>query len=412
VRDGAETLAPVSESATRKPPKTWKRRLKRALLWTAIGMPIFVVLLFIAVHKIRWLGPALADGLRWLIGTDRVAAIEDWVYGVEDRWNQWWKGDEPPKTYWDAPAPGEVPPAASVESADGGPSLPAFHLDNVGPLYFKQAAPSDGTWVPVADPTRPGAATLMMKTLVHPDSKRPWAEVFVVALDLRQIDLHWIESSEEPKTEVDESKSYARRDRIPAEAEPLLVAAFNGGFKGEHGHWGVRVGSTLLVKPRAIGCAVAHYKDGSLRIEPWSDLESTDADIDWFRQTPPCMLRAGKRHGGLWDPDSKNWGAAVGGDTVIRRSAIGLDPDHKVLFVAVTNATIAQALADGMKHVGATDVAQLDVNHSFPRFVIFPQSEGGQREATSLFDGFEVEPGDYLREGQPRDFFYVTRRSD
>jgi hypothetical protein len=410
VSSEAETLAPIDSSAARARPSKWRRRIKRALLWTGIGVPIFLLLLFVAVHKIRWLGPALADGLRWLIGTDRVAALEDWVYGVEDGWNQWWKGDEPPKTYWEVPPETEAKPAPSIESPDGGPSLPAFQPQNVGPLYFKRAAPGDGTWVPVSDPAHPDAPTLLFKSLVHPDPKRPWAEMFVVALDLRQIDLHFIESSEEPKTEVDQAKSYARRDRIPAEAEASLVAAFNGGFKGEHGHWGVGIGSTVLVKPRGIGCTVAHYKDHGLRIEPWSELEATAADIDWFRQTPPCMLQDGKRHGGLWDPDSRNWGAAVGGDTVIRRSAIGLDAAKTTLFVAVTNATIAQALADGMKHVGAVDVAQLDVNHSFPRFVVFPPGSDGQREAKSLFDGFEVEPQEYLREGQPRDFFYVTRR--
>src|SRR5690606_36933552 len=154
------------------------------------------------------------------------------------------------------------------------------------------------------------------------------------------------------------------------------------------------------------GCTVAATREGALLIDRWPDLEGQRDTLAWWRQTPPCMLNDDKRHGGLWDPDAKGWGGTLDGGTGIRRAALGLGKDRQILFVGMSNHTAAQALADGMHHAGAVDIAQLDVNWSYPRFVVFPP-EDGVRKTKSLFEGFEVGENDYLREPQIRDFFYV-----
>jgi len=68
-------------------------------------------------------------------------------------------------------------------------------------------------------------------------------------------------------------------------------------------------------------------------------------------------------------------------------------------------------LADGMHHCGAVDVAQLDVNWSYPKFVTFePGDAGAGRKAVALADGFEYSPDEYIRKKQRRDFFYLMRK--
>ena len=64
-------------------------------------------------------------------------------------------------------------------------------------------------------------------------------------------------------------------------------------------------------------------------------------------------------------------------------------------------------MADGMHHVGGDTVAQLDVNWSFPKFVVFEKAEGALT-AKSVFDGFKIEDGEFLKQPSVRDFFYVT----
>jgi hypothetical protein len=123
------------------------------------------------------------------------------------------------------------------------------------------------------------------------------------------------------------------------------------------------------------------------------------------------MLEGGELHPGLRSGTTTNWGATIDGDTVIRRSAIGLDAARATLYVAISNFTTARALALGMAHVGAVDVAQLDVNHSFPKLVLFrPDSKSGKLVGSVAVDGFLYTEGEYLERASSRDFFYVTRR--
>jgi hypothetical protein len=122
------------------------------------------------------------------------------------------------------------------------------------------------------------------------------------------------------------------------------------------------------------------------------------------------MVEGGQLHAGLRDPDAHGWGSTIDGKTVIRRSAIALSADGSVLYVAVSNYTSARALALGMQAAGGHDVAQLDVNFSFPKFLLFPRDHAGVRHAASLFKGFLFEPNEMIDQADPRDFFYVVRR--
>jgi hypothetical protein len=116
-----------------------------------------VIALWIAIHRVSWLGPALADGLRALIGTEAVTRLEEWAYGAQDRFNRAWRRRQPPKAYWSAPSaepPGPAPHVPQPESQ--GEGRRAFPPPSVGPFDARAAASGDGVWVAVADP---GAST-------------------------------------------------------------------------------------------------------------------------------------------------------------------------------------------------------------------------------------------------------------
>ena len=70
----------------------------------------------------------------------------------------------------------------------------------------------------------------------------------------------------------------------------------------------------------------------------------------------------------------------------------------------------APAIADGMHHAGAHDIAELDVNWSFPKFLVFGRNAAGALEASSLFAGFVFTKNEYVRQRSARDFFYLARR--
>jgi hypothetical protein len=185
------------------------------------------------------------------------------------------------------------------------------------------------------------------------------------------------------------------------------LAAFNGGFKTEHGKFGARSQGVTLVPPRPKQCTLGQTAAGEIVLGSYARLERP-AGLVWFRQTPGCMVEEGALHPGLEREDKTNWGATLDGGTVIRRSAIGLSEDRKTLFVGISNDTTARALALGMQSAGAQTVAQLDVNYAYPKIVLFDEL-GDRRAPHSLVDGFVMRDDQYLTPEQ-RDFFFVTSR--
>ncbi len=395
-------------------PARRRGRWRRVLLWLfGIGV-VLVGVVYWAVHRYEWAGPLVANSLRSVIGVDNVAKLEDLVYAVEDGVNRLTRKNEKPQAHWQvpasAPAPLPAPSAAPAASTDA-PPLPPFALKDPGPWPKAWAAPGDGKWVPMVDPRRPSEPTYMLKTLLHPDAGRSWAEVFVVAIDLRRVRLYAVAGAREPAADSPEGEKYTRSALIPTEHDEELLAAFNGGFMTEHGGYGMKVDGVTLVKPKPNACTIVVYNDDSVRIAPWKDLVETEAQVRWLRQAPECMWHADKLHPGLQGGKGLKWGATLDGDTVIRRSAVGLNAARDVLFVSITNHSTARVLADGLHHVGAVDVAQLDVNWSYPKFVTFEAPAGAtQRNAIALAEGFEYSPDEYIRKKQRRDFFYLMRK--
>jgi hypothetical protein len=251
----------------------------------------------------------------------------------------------------------------------------------------------------------------MFKTLVHPDAARAWAELFVVAIDLTRISLRSVAGSADPEASTPEGRAAHRDALVPAEDRGALIAAFNGGWKAEHGHFGMMVDGVTFIPPQNSSCTVAVLDDDSIRIAPWTDLRAMESTMRSYRQTPPCLYESGTRHPGLGRDETTSWGAAVGGEAVIRRSAIGLDDKGTTLFVGVSNSTTAPALADGMHHAGAVDIAELDVNWSYPKLVVYAPNAAGKPEASTVFPGFIVDKDEYVRKRAPKDFFYVMRRA-
>ncbi len=390
------------------PPKAKRKGRRRRVLTTLlVAVPVLVVGLWLAVHHIPWLGPLIANTLRAVVGTDNVAKLEDFVYGVEDRFNRWYRKDDKPKAYWDVPAE-EAKPA---DAGAGDSAAPEWQLTDVGPIHEKWSAPGDGKWVKIKDPRRPDEPAFMYKTLLHPDKNRSWAEVFVVAVDLERTRLQAMPGYREPFSLEKESKALARKARVPDEDHEELLGAFNGGFMTEHGYFGMKYDGTTLVKPRETACTMAQLDDGTVTLATWKKIAASEPKITWFRQMPGCMYEDQKIHPGLADPETRLWGATLDGETVIRRSAIGVDAARKVLYVGISNHTTAKAIADGMRHAGAVTVGQLDVNWSYPKFVLFePKEPGGPRKAVPLASGFEFDEDEYIRKRSLRDFFYLVRK--
>jgi len=344
------------------------------------------------------------DAARTIAGDRAVATLEDLAYGARDRPERMRHEGEPPTAHWAVPWP-------ALEVTERG--RPATRADlpwsprDVGPMYDDFAAEGDGRWVSVT--TGDGEA-VMKKTLLHPDRTRSLAELFVVAIDLSGAALHYVPGTAEPENVAPGADALERSAEVPAQDRDALLAAFNGGFKTRHGQHGVEVSGLTLVPMRSGLCTLVGRADGSVALAAFEKVPSRE-DAAFVRQSARCLVEDGVRHPGLVQELTASWGAAVGGDTVIRRSAIGISADGRTLFVGVSNRTTAPALADGMRHAGARTGAQLDVNEAFPRFLTYEKSADGKLVAESIAPGFHYRAGHYVDAPSSRDFFYLTRKS-
>ncbi len=407
--------------------RRWPRRLLVGTAVVAVG----TAGLWTAIHHVPGFGPALADGVRAVVGPAPVAWAEDVAYGVADRVNRLRFRDAKPKEFWDAPPPGAptaTPPSpataspTAVTAASGAPTAPGAEAakpavtaapDYPPPAYSPPfpgvAGNGDGTWIAMGEPGAPGDPPAMHKSLVHPDPKRTFAAVAIVAIDLKRLDLRLVAGTVEPESSgVPKDR---RKGMVPAEHFGDLVAVFNGGFKATHGHYGMMIGGDTFLPPRDIACTVGLFRDGAIRIRTWPALKASEPDMTAYRQTPPCLVEQGKENDALSVEYNRNWGAAVGGETVIRRSAIGIDKAGRTLFYGLGESVTAQALARAMHVAGADGAAQLDVNYSYPRFLLYGKTPGvdGPRAQSALIPGLKYVSWEYVGDASPRDFFYLIR---
>jgi hypothetical protein len=400
--DRPDPPGPSGRPARRRP------LARRRWLAVALGLPASLAGLWVALHRSPAFASFVVDGARSLVGPAPIAWLEDRAYGLQDRFDRWRLRDAPPVQYWQAPpaASSPAPPAASAAAPGEPPALPPPPFE---PPHRHVATPGDGRWVVVDDPQAPGRPSGLYKTLVHPDPKRSYAALALVAIDLARVRLHAVPGTKEPESpDLPRSRRTGLVD--PADHAALL-AGFNGGFQAVHGHWGMMVEGTTILPPRPHACTVAAYRDGRVRVGVWKRLAETEAEMSFYRQTPPCLVEDDAINPSASEANT-NWGATVDGETVIRRSAIGVDATGRFAIYGMGDGLSTLTIARGMRAAGARDVAQLDVNHSYPRFFFYDGAAAGPPKVTqTLVPINDWKPDEYVGHRAWRDFFYLTKRT-
>jgi hypothetical protein len=389
-------------------PRTRAKKALRVVGITAGVGVVFLAVMWVAIHRYPAFGTFMVDNVRRVVGPKPIAWAEDVAYGIQDWVNRKRYASAPPATYW-APPPGAPSGSGSGEA----PPPPTPHDDAFPPPGFAPPFPAvatagDGQWIAMPDPHDPGGPTGLYKALVHPDGKRGFAVVAIVAIDLRNVDVTAVPGFGEPQ-----SNAMPREKRpglVPRDDFPNLLACFNGGFQAVHGQWGMMVDGVTLLAARPIGCTVAKYKDSSMRVAVWKRIADSEPDMVFFRQTPPCLVEEGNVNPATQAEKNTGWGATVDGDTIIRRSAFGLDKTGKIAFYGMGDGLSAGTLAKAMHVAGAWDVAQLDVNWQYPRFFTY---DGGKEPkiAQPLAPVQNYKPDEYTGKSEYRDFFYLTKKA-
>lgn len=254
------------------------------------------------------------------------------------------------------------------------------------------------------------APSPFMKTFVRPDEERPYAKVLLVAMDMRQLDLDMEAGSEDPKP-LTGSPGVGRLPREPA-VYTRVAAAFNGGFKTEHGNYGMMLKKRVLLPPVQGAATVILTKDGRFGMGTWGTnkdvggIEGVAKDeIVSFRQNlDPLVENDVVNPMGRWQ-----WGFTLPGTSMqTERTGICVTSAGHLVY-AWGDDLSATSLGKAMKMAGCVYGMHLDMNphHTGFTFTNINEFKGRNYKSELLTTQMGIDTDRYLLYA-PKDFFFVT----
>lgn len=192
---------------------------------------------------------------------------------------------------------------------------------------------------------------------------------------------------------------------VSAAERPLLVGAFNGGFKTSTGAGGVEIGGHVLAPLQPGRASVVIDAQGRARVGVYGQTVPVAGDpAVSIRQNLTPLVEGGALAAGIGNVPS--WGATIGGRLAVARSALGQDPAGDLIFagsMSALPADIGSALIDA----GATTAMELDINPEWVQLDL-ASTPGG---ALSAAIPGQYRPATQFLSGWTRDFFTVLATS-
>jgi hypothetical protein len=351
------------------------------------------------------------DVARSMLGATPIAWLEKTVFGAEDVAHRTfsklfrWSADSRPKKT--APPPAHVLKVSEEANTDAGWPPPPI------PSLWEAAKPGEGQWIAVTHPFLPrlpgdagkAAPPYFYTTFIRPDPDRPYTEVLLVAMDMRQLELGMEGGYEEPQP-VAGPPGTGRIPRSPS-VLPRVAAAFNGAFKAEHGSYGMVVGRRILLPPVAGAATVLVTSDARAGFGAWPDVAGVPEGIVSLRQNLDPLV-----DGAAVNPAHRNvWGWQIAGESSLtERTALCLTPARHVYYAWGRDIS-GQGLARALAQAGCDYAVHLDMNPRHCGFVFMHAGPGepGDGRYRLADPGMSINPSRYYL-GSDKDFFYVMTR--
>ncbi len=177
--------------------------------------------------------------------------------------------------------------------------------------WVTPALPGEGQWNAKEDAAffrnQPNLPPTFVTTFIRSDQTRKATRVYVVVWDPRQVELHMMAGTVEPKG----ATGKAGPGIIPRTPDVLkrVVAASNAGFQALHGEYGMMADGVVYLPPKPYGATVAKLRDGSTAFGTWPDDATVPDTVLSYRQNMTVMVQDEK-----FNPyDRTWWGGTVPG---------------------------------------------------------------------------------------------------
>ena len=427
LRPGAPIVLP-EPVAPDKPPTTASAevapnpsRLPFRINKKRIALVVFLMLfcaMAAAYSQKDKLTPKLADTSRDLIGDENTARVEGYYFRVSD------KRDKTKYRFFGAKENPFLTNAVAVQfvaktmphvvvyvpGANSHEGESVLTADNLGPTPMVLPAtkplqdslqPGEGVWTTAGLPHSTPSDALMAKTFIRPDKSRPYALVGLLLMDSRRIKLNMVAGT------VDPGPSVKGTGVLPADKYANLLLAWNGGFKGAHGSYGMFAdGKTYLPLRNGLG-TVAVTKDGTIKIGEWGrDFVWEEGMLSVRQNVVPLVIDGEVSRRVTEGNDTWGYVGVNSSEFITWRSGLGITKDGNLIYAA-GNSLSAESLAQALWAAGAYSAMQLDINSPYVLMGTFDKNPDGSLKASKFMDTMADTPSRFLRT-QDRDFFYAT----
>jgi len=358
-----------------------------------------------------------------VLGDEATAYLEGWYFRAQDKADQLKYrvfGKETANPFGDSDAAvsqdfavspieqTEVTITAAVEAPEepAAPPEPA----KPAPLYVpsvrqlsSQLQAGEGVWTTEGLPRTNPQEPLMVKTFVRPDRTRPYATVGLLLMDHRRVKLHIMGGTKDPGGDL----GVKGPGLIPPADVKDLLAAWNGGFRGPHGNYGMYADGKQYRALRNGLASVAVTRDGSILMGEWGRDMRWSPDLVAVRQNAVLLVEnceVSRRT----NEGNNTWGYVQvnSAEFITWRSAIGVT-EHGDLLVAAGNSLSAASLAKALWAAGACYAMQLDINSPYVlTSLYFPQADGTIGRS-KFMESMPDNPSRFLNR-QAKDFMYLT----
>ncbi len=367
------------------------------------------------------IAPTVADFSRKVIGDENTARVEGFMFRVEDRVAKvkykLLGGKEDPfarkelQVQFLPKRPGrELIFYAGFGGSEAGEQV--FQTEDlfVPSLEFpattiiqNEALPGEGKWATAGLPRNTPGESIMAKTFIRPDKSRPYASVGVLLVDSKQTHLSMVGGTAEPGGD----RGVKGPGVIPKEDLAELLVAFNGGFKGPHGGFGM-VANGKTYWPMRDGLAtVCTSSDGTILLGQYGRDFGWKDSFEACRQNAVLLVDGGEVSRRTTEGND-TWGYVNvnSAEFITWRSAVGITRDGDLL-IAAGNSLSADTLAKALWASGAYMAMQLDINGPYISTGLFYPQPDGTLKAEKFMDGMAPSASNFLGTRE-RDFFYIT----
>ncbi len=360
----------------------WRGRL-RHVRWVALWALVLSAALWNSVSFVRYVRRENGDTVEQRMATwgrnhglgFAIDELESWVFddppSKEPAEELALRPVDPPPTT--APA-STTAPDTTDGTAGTGPSTtttepPPPPPQAPAPLatYFTPALTGEGQWLPIG---WAGGFEAVWATSVRPLPDVGGVVATMAVFDQTYLRAGMFNGHEEP------GGTWVRGDHIPADLQPALVAAMNGGFRFEHIAGGYKTEGVVLKPLRDGDATLAVGTDGKLVLGMYGRDLTDDGTWVSLRQNLIPIVDGGQSQVQRGIQEGVWWGADNGNEVYVPRSAACTLADGRLAYLMVADVD-ANQLAQALINVGCVMAIQLDINGTWPTFFWYEHGPDG-----------------------------------